>query len=107
MEKERFYCLYCGHWLESRVNTPEERQCSYCRRRKGLISEEEFRRGVEVTKSILRTKKPKVPFLQAAEDVADILSQTFPNPFIPGRTLIHIIRKAQEEIKIKERGKDG
>ena len=78
---------------------PEERQCSHCRRRKGIISEQEYRRGVEVAKDVLRRKKPKVPFLQAIEDVADILAQTFPNPLIPGRTLIHVIRKAQEEIK--------
>ena len=102
MEKRKFFCLYCGSWLEARRDMPEERQCSHCRRRKGIISDQEYRRGVEIAKNILRLKKPKVPFLQAIEDVADVLAQTFPNPLIPGKTLIHVIRKAQEEIR-KER----
>ena len=99
MERKKYYCLYCGHLLEEKVGIPQERRCSRCHTKRWLVEEEVYQRGIRQAKRLLKANLPDVTPLQAMSDVLAVLSNTFPNPFIPAKTLVDVIQKAQKEIE--------
>jgi len=102
MGKAKFRCLYCGHLVKAREEYKRERQCSNCHRKGGIVPEETYQRGIKVAKSILKRRRPEVPFAQAVADILTILVDTFPNPYVPGKTLAQIVREAQRDIEMEK-----
>lgn len=97
----QYHCLYCGHVWMAR----EERrypQCPRCNRRRGVISEETYRRLVKTVKSLLKRKSPETSPTQFIIDTGDILFRIFPNLLLPPKALAQIIRDAQKEIEMEE-----